>query len=157
MLDDGDGIIPVDPNGNQIRTMLSGKTSLCKVPNKEFEKDKFINTLCGLWNDDTGMIAYLMACGIHGSGMARLSKEVPMYYIRGITQSGKTTFCEVLQRLVGYPLNSAETFAGTLFTSLLLLSSANNLPVFFSEGRAKARQMDDKVSNFRSSYDRMSV
>lgn len=132
-MDDGDGIIPVDANGNQIRTMLSNKTSLCKVPTKEYTKEKFLKTLKGLWKDDTGVVAFLMACGIHGSGMARLSKEVPMYYIRGITQSGKTTFCEILQRLVGYPLNSAETFAGTLFTSLLLLSSANNLPVFFTE------------------------
>jgi hypothetical protein len=39
----------------------------------------------------------------------------------------------------------------------MLLTSNYNLPVFFTEGRQKSRQMEDKVSMFRSAYDKMVI
>ena len=127
------------------------------MSNRHIESDEYFHVLTSLWKDDTGVVLFLMACGILGSGLAELKKEVPLYFIRGITQSGKTTFCEILQNMVGFPKNAAETFGGTNFTQLLLLSSNINLPVFFSEARISCRQYTDKVSNFRSCYDRMPV
>ena len=62
-----------------------------------------------------------------------VEKAIPMMYVRGITMSGKTTFSEVVHSLFGYPSNAAETFGGTPFTVLTLISSVNKLPVFFTE------------------------
>jgi len=86
-----------------------------------------------------------------------IKKDIPITYIRGITQSGKTTFSEVMHTMCGYPHNSAETFGGTAFTALTFLASVDKLPVFFSEARNKSRGIVEKKNYLRSLYDVMPV
>jgi hypothetical protein len=155
--DNWDWIIVTDNLGNRLDKMLANKTSLLKVPQTKTDKAKFLSTVKWFWKDDTGMVLFMIACSVLGSGTMHLRKDTPLYYFRWITQSGKTTMSEILQRMLGYPLNAAETFEWTLFTAIMLLTSNYNLPVFFTEGRQKSRQMEDKVSMFRSAYDKMVI
>lgn len=156
-LSNGDWVIVVNASWQRVDRVIPNKTSLFHVPQSRLSKAELFDFMKSIWKDDTGIVVWLIACSILWTGIAWLKKECPLYFFRGITQTGKTTTSEILQRLVWFPLGNAESFEWTLFTATLLVSSSYNLPVFFSEWRHKSRQMPEKVSMFRNAFDKTST
>lgn len=106
----GDGVIPCDAVGNKVREVIGNRICYFNESPNEIAPSYFLDSLKKLWKDDTGVVLFMMACLIAGSGYMNIKKDIPIIYIRGITQSGKTTLSEIMHMMCGYPLNSAETF-----------------------------------------------
>ena len=59
----------------------------------------------------------------------------PMIFIRGVTGSGKSTFNQILKKMLGIDENNSQSYRSTKFALSNTICNMNKLPLFISEFR----------------------
>lgn len=117
------------------------------------ELDDILTFMMRIYNDSSWVLLIMMVMWIIWNWMFSDKKwEFPIFFIRGLTGSGKTKYSEILQYIFwsGKP---SEFSSSSSFTMTMLFTYLRSLPYFITEYRENSKDKDNKVSILRSNYD----
>lgn len=119
----------------------------------EHQFEEYMNLTKSIYSDLSGDMIPLMACSMAGY-MAYESyiKEAPLYFVTGVSGSGKSTFVEILGWMF-WVTSFIKLSSTTVLPLKYLLSSGSRLPIFLSEYRANMDYKSQKEALIRETFD----
>jgi hypothetical protein len=154
---DGRAFTVVDAAGNDIYKTVGQYAASVRNHTSTRPIPEIIKEMEELYTNDTGTAAAIMAMSVLGYMLHTGDAEThPMFFIRGVTGSGKSTLTSIMKKLFGVGENNSQSFKSTKFSMSNTLCNLNKMPLFISEFRdAKSGDTEDpKTSMFRNVFDR---
>lgn len=145
----------VDAVGNPIKDTVSIYVPKIKSQNADRTIPEIMKWLDGIYNDNTGRMLSIVAMSMLGYMLFCENQDThPMIFIRGVTGSGKSTFNQILKKMLGIDENNSQSYRSTKFALSNTICNMNKLPLFISEFREWKWAEDPKSSMFRNVFDR---
>lgn len=114
-----------------------------------------VNWLLKLYKNDKWILMLYLFLGLMGHIMYWKTKDAfPIYFIRGITQSWKTTYTRILKKMFGLPDITSEYWSITKFAMSASFWLLERFPFFISEYRHHVSDWVEKRNILRSAFDR---
>lgn len=62
----------------------------------EFDMDFFFSITNQIYKDDSKYILWMIACSMAGYSLFEPTEEAPLFFLTGVTGTGKSTFADIL-------------------------------------------------------------
>ena len=153
----GQWFLPVGKQGESIANTMNGMVPRINGE-KLIEIWDALSFLDTIYNDYSGKLMLMMAMSNMGYGMFgdpnNDNQRYPMFFVRGLSGNGKSTYTEMMQRCWGLHKSARNFTETTSFTMSMYMVYLKHCPLFFSEFRQWAGvDIKAKASFLRSMFD----